>query len=93
MAKKEFDNLTGKLKPDYPRPSVLTKLDGVKTPKKPEAGTFKLGEYMRFAWMLLLGEGDKLLHPEKVAGEKAISWITVGAISLGVLIIIIVSLF
>ena len=87
------DDLKGKLGPDYPRPKVPKELNGVKQPGKPKAGTFKFGDYMRFAWMILLGEGEKLLHPERVAGEKVISWTTLAAIGIGILIIVIVSLF
>ena len=93
MAKKEFEDLKGKLEPSYPKPKVPKELDKVGRPKKPKVGTFKFAEYMRFAWMILLGQGEKLLHPERVAGEKFMSWTTVGLISLGVILIIIMSLF
>ena len=36
MAKKEFDNLTGQLKPDYPKPTIPSELEGVEYPPKPD---------------------------------------------------------
>ena len=92
MAKKEFDNLTGKLEPDYPRPKVPKELKKVEQPVSPSDPKFKFRDYMRFAWKLLLAKGESLLTNQRKAGEKFLSWTTVIAIGIGILIIVIVSL-
>lgn len=44
MAKKEFDNITGKLKPDYPKRPTPSHLEEVGKPAKPDINkTAKLG--------------------------------------------------
>lgn len=74
MAKKEFDNVTGKLKPDYPRPKIPKKLDKVKNPGNSEDGSFGWKELPRILYLFLLKQGEGLLPNEKVIAKNTTIW-------------------
>ena len=54
------------------------KLDEVK-PKKNHKVRFSFGDYLRFAWMVLLGVAEKQLNPmEKTIGDKTLCYLAIG---------------
>ena len=77
MSKKEFDDLKGKLEPDYPRPKIPKELDEVDYNGKPKV-KLNFSDFFNILLAILKNEALDQLNPAKVTKVKG--WITVASV-------------